>query len=284
MSKSPYGYCVLRYVHDITTGEFVNVGVAVLCPEWRFVGARCRSTYARIRSVFPELNGDAFRSAMKYIESRFELMSTRLQNELELTRSTAQIEPLARSVLPFDDSSLQWSPAGSGLTTDPAKTLDALFERFVMRYEPAPNRDRRTDDEVWRQFKRDLEVQNVAIAFQPKTVNVQDDEVVFEHAWKNGKWHCIEPLSFDLSSPDSIREKAHKWLGQVTSIKSGLADTRLHFLVSAPSDHALHNAYERALSILRKMPVDSEVVEPGELGEFATEVAKLVHEHGGNAQ
>jgi hypothetical protein len=47
----------------------------------------------------------------------------------------------------------------------------------------------------------------------------KDDEIDFQHAWKNGAWHCLEPVSFDLLRADSIREKAHKVLGELTSLR-----------------------------------------------------------------
>ena len=48
-----YTYSVLRYVHDVTSGEFVNVGVALYAPKARYLGALCRTTYSRLNKVFP---------------------------------------------------------------------------------------------------------------------------------------------------------------------------------------------------------------------------------------
>jgi hypothetical protein len=31
--KTTYSFTILRYVHDIATGEFVNMGVALYAPE-----------------------------------------------------------------------------------------------------------------------------------------------------------------------------------------------------------------------------------------------------------
>ena len=42
-----------------------------------------------------------------------------------------------------DDSALQWSPMGSGVAIDPERTLEQLYERFVMacdKYSAAPRR------------------------------------------------------------------------------------------------------------------------------------------------
>jgi Protein of unknown function (DUF3037) len=50
-------YTVLRYVHDIATGEFVNVGVVVYAPKVRYLQAEMRFICGRLARVF--LDGDA---------------------------------------------------------------------------------------------------------------------------------------------------------------------------------------------------------------------------------
>lgn len=131
--KSSYTYTILRYCHDTATGEFVNAGVVLYAPEGRFAGARCRKTLGRVSKVFPEVNGAVFRSLMRHIEGEIRGFGTRLREELAFEHPPVSAMDIARSVLPVDDSSLQWSPPGRGLTEHPEKTLESLFERFVTR-------------------------------------------------------------------------------------------------------------------------------------------------------
>ena len=51
----------------------------------------------------------------------------------------------AVKVVPDDDSALQWSPSGVGLTTEPARTFERLYERYVTRYDPTPAAGREGD-------------------------------------------------------------------------------------------------------------------------------------------
>jgi hypothetical protein len=37
------------------------------------------------------------------------------------------------------------------------------------------------------------------------------DTKTFSKAWKNGVWHCLEPVSFDLVDGSSIHAKAHRY-------------------------------------------------------------------------
>ncbi len=274
--KTAYTYTVLRYIHDTTTGEFVNVGVGLYASEPRYASAICRTTYSRLTKVFPGMDGESFRGLMRFIQSRFEELGDKFRNELPLDGTPKTALDLARAILPADDSSLQWSPAGSGLTEDPSKTLEALFDRLVMRYDERPQAERRTDEEVWRKYKRSLETRRVLKHLQPKKIVVQDDEVEFQYAWKNGLWHCLEPLSFDLSSTDSIKRKAHEWLGQIQSVKDASEPFKLYLLLGEPQQRELKRAFDNAVSILQKVPVENEIVREDRAAEFSERFAREI--------
>lgn len=271
-----YTYSVLRYVHDLTSGEFVNVGVVLYAPQANYLSAACRPTLGRLGKVFPGMNAAHFKALMRHIQNSFEERGERLASELPLSSGFIEI---AQSVLPKDDSSLQWSPSGSGRTDDPAQALEKLFNRMVMRYEERPVSSTRTDDDVWRHFKRDLEERQILQHFQPKTIAVQDDEVEFQHSWKNGKWHCLEPISFDLAAADRIKDKAHRWLGQLASVQGATDPFKVYLLVGAPQQESLLPAFQSAMSILRKIPGDKEIVLEHDAPGLATRIAGEVAEH-----
>lgn len=273
-----YTYCVLRYVHDTTSNEFVNVGVVLYAPEAHYLSALCRTTYGRLNKVFPGVNAEHFKSLMRYIQARIEEQGERVAGELPLTVPSSVLE-FAQAILPRDDSSLQWSPAGSGRTDDPSGTLEQLFDRMVLRYEERPTTPVRSDEDVWRHFKRNLEERQVLRHFQPKKIAVQDDEVEFQYAWKNGVWHCLEPLSFDLAAAESIRDKAHRWLGQIASVRSAVDSFKVYLLVGAPQQEQLQPAFLNAMSILRKIPGEKEIILEEEAPNLAARMAKEVELH-----
>ncbi len=277
--KTPYTYSVLRYVHDITTGEFINVGVVLYSREGCYASALCRSTFGRLSRAFPGMDGDAFKSLMRFVQSRIEEIGDGLKKELPLNGHPATVMDVAHAVLPPDDSSLQWSPPGSGLSEDLSQTLEGLFERLVIRYDERPQQDRRSDEEVWRKYRRSLEDRHLLKHLQPKKISVQDDEVEFQYAWKNGVWHCLEPVSFDLSSADSIREKAHKWLGQILSVKDAREPFKVYLLLGEPQQEALRPAFDKAVSILHRLPVASEVIREGNAREFSEQFAREIEAH-----
>ena len=89
--KTAYTYSVLRYVHDITTGEFVNVGVALHSREARYASALCRSTFGRLSKTFPGMDGDVFKSLMRFVQSRIEEIGDGLKQELPLNGPPASV-------------------------------------------------------------------------------------------------------------------------------------------------------------------------------------------------
>lgn len=277
-ARVAYTYVVLRYVHDTTTGEFVNVGVALYAPETRYLAALCRTTYGRLNKVFPGVDGDHFRSLMRYVQSEFEMLGQRVREQLSLDGAKSVAE-FARAVLPPDDSSLQWSPMGSGQSANPEATLERLFERMVNRYDERGSRERRSEEDVWRHFKRTLEARHLLRYFEPRTISVEDDEIEFKHTWKNGVVHCLEPISFDLASADGIKEKAHRWLGRMTSIAGSADKFRMYFLVGAPRDEALAGAYRNALRVLSKASVEQKIIAEPEADEFADMLVAEVESH-----
>jgi len=275
--RLPYSYSILRYVHDVATGEFLNVGVVVTSPEAPFVRAKFKSTFGRIKGAFPTVDSEVFKARMRKLQTAFDQIGSG-----EIGRSWSKeelkIENVVHLVLRQDDSSLQWSPPGSGLSSSAADALNSLFARFVTKFDVEVQSERRKDDDVWREFRYELEKRNVLFHLEEKVIEVADDSIKFQHAWKNGAWHCYEPLSFDLASDSSIREKAHRWVGHMLSVQEAKEDFQVYFLVGKPESSKLQGAYEKAISILKKAPGGS-VVEEADASAFSEQVAQEIASH-----
>mgnify|MGYP006276171185 FL=1 len=277
--KTAYSFAVLRYVHDILTGEFVNVGVVLYAPEVKYLGGLCNTRYGRLSRLFGDIDGEYFRGLMRHIEARFDELGDRLRNDLPLYEPPAHVMEIARDVLPPDDSSLQWSEPGGGRTEDPGKTLEQLFDRLVGRYESRAARASRNDEDVWRTFKKEFETRRVLNHLHPKRIEAPDYDYEFEHAWKNRGWHLLEPISFDLLEADSILEKANRWLGRAISLQDSPEEFRLHLLLGEPSLQKLRSTYTRAENILHRIPGNPVFVHEREAGDFSATVASEIAEH-----
>ncbi len=78
---------------------------------------------------------------------------------------------------------------------------------MVQRYEEKPLLPSRSDEEIWHEFRKQLEAKHVLVHLRPKRIVAKDYDYQFEHARKNEIWHAYEPVSFDLMDADTILDK-----------------------------------------------------------------------------
>jgi hypothetical protein len=277
-ARKPYSYTVLRYVHDVTTGEFVNVGIVFHMPSEASLRVRTRRTIGRIKDVFPDLDRQAFVAAMTSVEKGIAAVARELETS-GLFRNEGDAASLARRALPTDYSSLQWSPIGTGLTDDAGKTFARLFERFVSRYD-VHSPHRKNDEDVWRPVRDLLAERHVAVPLERKEITGKTDVISFDRAWKNGVWHVYEPLSLDLADGDGIKDKARRWLGHLSAIADEPSDPfKVSFILGKPQAGTLMPAYENAKAILARAPGPPAIYEEDGVDELVAAIEDEYRAH-----
>lgn len=277
--RIPYSYSVLRYVHDTVTGEFVNVGLVMFSHESAFLRFKTKSTMSRLTSMFPSLKTSAFKALMSSLRNRFSVIEAEATAGLGIWEKKSRLDEVLLDALPKDDSSLVWSPVSTGVSADLAASYDKIFSRHITKFDQKAHRKTRSDEDVWRQFRKDLEKRNLLNFFKSKNIAGKDDEVEFPFAWKNGIWHCIEPISFDLTASESIREKAHRWLGQITSVTDSAEKFKVYLVLAKPQQSNLSGAFDKAVSILEKVPVASEIYIDSEMDSLVEKLQEQVRQH-----
>lgn len=271
-----YTYVLLRYRHDPLAGEVVNVGVLLHCAHAGFLGIKVRRTIGRLSKMFPDMEKANLMGGLQAIERGVtRLREHSLSGMFVLDTDAAK---LSRQALPDDDSSLVWGPMGSGVTRDPNATIEKLYHRFVARYDESI-RYGRDDAAVWQPVRERLVERNLAERLQPKVIVSPIDTVEFEHAWKNGAWHCYQPLSFDLASPEGIREKAARWSGHMTGLSRAPEEVRPHFIVGRPSNDALYDDYRRAIDLLRASALEPDVFEEAQVDALIDQIQDEINTH-----
>jgi hypothetical protein len=229
--------------------------------------------------MFPGIGVDAFRGAIRAIERGARRAAE--QDASGLFNSLEDAGSLGRKFLPREESSFVWGDLGSGLTSDPSAELDKLYARFVSRYDE-PVRAARDDAAIWRPVRERLAQRNIADKLAPVVIRSPLDDVRFDHAWKNGAWHCYQPLSFDLIQGDSIREKAARWAGQLLALKNPDEPFKAFFVVGAPASPQLREDYEKALGILR-LGGDPEVIEESGIDALVDRIEADIRAHDAEA-
>jgi hypothetical protein len=281
--KTAYTYVTLRYVHDVVTQEFANVGVVLYAPAERHLEARFTSSYERLNALFLKIDHAHFRNLIRYLANRFTELSVDVREGLDLG-PVQGIEEVVRRVLPPDDSSLQWSPPSGGLTEDLPGTLRQVFSRLVERYVQTSEPESRTDEDIGKPFRARLDRKHVAARVREKRIETRDYQYDFHYGWKNDIWHLYEPVSFDLLDPGSIVEKANRWIGRGMALQDSREQFKIHFLLGEPRRPETEKAFKSARHLLEKIPGQREFVSEREIESFADSVATEIASHTSRGQ
>ena len=263
-----YQFLVLRYRHDAFSGESLNVGVLLSGGRGDFVGGKFDKTFGRAKNLFPDIDTEAFKGTIRRLEGA--VRKYKIKNEEMPLFDKGGVQKIATTILKQDDSSFLWSKIGSGLCSDYQSELDAIYSRFVKR-DIIHDDERRSDSDIWKPIRERLS--NAELSKRLESVEIKSNlsSVKFDHAWKNGKWHCYQPLSFDLSTSDGIRDKAARWAGYMVGLAS-VPDFKPYFLIGEPADERLHESYSKAVQLLKSSSSNAEIYEERESDAFALKI------------
>ncbi len=124
-SRSPFQYALLRVVPSLPRGECLNAGVVLFCRPLRFLEAKVALDPVRLAALAPGLDPE------------------RVRPHLEGLVLVAAGEPAGGPVAALPPSErfhwlvapastvVQASPVHTGLTADPAGTLERLLDALV---------------------------------------------------------------------------------------------------------------------------------------------------------
>jgi hypothetical protein len=125
-AATPFVYALLRVVPRVERGERVNVGVALYCRQRDFLDLRTHVDGVRLQALASDIDLAAVRTQLEAIANV--LCGDAQGGEL------AKLSPSERFGWLVAPSStiIQPSEAHTGLTRDPAATLEHLFSSLVI--------------------------------------------------------------------------------------------------------------------------------------------------------
>jgi hypothetical protein len=250
--KRPCQAVVVRYAPDPSAGEALNFGVVLLAPDLQFFGARFVDGWSRITGAFPQ----ADRVHLRRMASTIEHACDALSGAQLALHAPDDVAAAFDKIIPREDASLVRSPAITGVTSDPERTLEELFQRYVVGQTRAPVRESRTDQQVWRsRVVPELRRQGVLSRLEPRTLKGKHYEETFDASWKNRKWNVARPLSFDMVDAHAIVTKAAHWTGRIIALGAEAQETNVHLVIGLPPHGAskdLHRASDDAIGLLRE--------------------------------
>jgi hypothetical protein len=127
----PYHFTLLRIVPHVQTGAFANIGVVVHARTAEFLGMRALSGVDSLRALAPDVDVDLL---VRYLDC--------YEGICRGDERAGPIALLSRSErfhwisAPRSDV-LQPSPVHEGISTDPERALDELFQSIAL---PRPER------------------------------------------------------------------------------------------------------------------------------------------------
>lgn len=126
-TRSPFEYAIVRVVPRVERGEALNAGIVLMCRPRRYLGARVELDEQVLAALAPDCDPEIVRQ------------------HLELVVRIADGEPTAGPIAALSaperfhwlvspsSTIIQPSAVHTGLSADPAATLDHLFRTLVRR-------------------------------------------------------------------------------------------------------------------------------------------------------
>lgn len=123
--RQVYEYAFVRFVPRVERGEFLNIGVILLCKRMDFLEMKVQLEEVRLRAFFPEVDLDQVR---QYLDS----WSLICQGDPR-GGPVSGLDPANRFrwLTAPKSTMIQCSQVHPGLCTDPAKVLEDLFVKYV---------------------------------------------------------------------------------------------------------------------------------------------------------
>jgi hypothetical protein len=126
-ARSPFEYAIVRVIPRVERGETINAGIVLMSRARRYLGARVELDEAALAALAPDCDPEIVREHLDLV--------------VRIAEGDTTAGPIAALPGPErfhwlvspSSTIIQPSPVHTGLTTDPAETLDHLFRTLVRR-------------------------------------------------------------------------------------------------------------------------------------------------------
>ena len=204
-------YCrVLRYVNNIFTHEFVNIGLMMWIPQYEQIIFDATTRYERISQFFDNFDGRIYRQRIHNLHES----CSRLDSDLGTLRLHEENpSQVFYKLLPKDFSCFQWSSPIAGICSIPEQRFEQLFNKYVG---VSKTHTRTEYDTIWGVVRDELKKHDlynrVQLDFTMQAANV---DWPFKISWNNGIRQVLEPIPLAFQRPAKIIDNANIWSGRL---------------------------------------------------------------------
>lgn len=279
--KHLFEYSILRYTHDAVTQEFVNIGVLLYSAQINYLDVKVSTRYRRVSRMFNGIDPSAYRQNRSTIEKAVKRVKKNLDQGSLTDGFANELSVIIKKILPENDASLSFSEPKQGVAESLENELDYIFNRIVDEYAKEPVKTTRTDQDVWSDYRTIFRRKNILQYLERTTIKTQMFPIEFDHAYKNERWHPVEPVSFDLSQSSYIHEKAARWIGKAVTLATSDQIGTLFILSGKPSEPSLVEAYEIAKKGLEQITqgITVKFIDEDNADSFTEDFAKFILDH-----
>ncbi len=272
----PYSYSTLRYRHDPTSGEAVNVGVLLYCPEESFTRLELDDNYGHLSGLFREFSKDDFEMSLQALRAELREASKAFEQPSFLESFPRTATELATRLLPDQGGTLRFGELGRGRGRDLDEETQALFKMLIADQRPEHfARSRRNEEDVWKMYRKVLDLYNIPIVLEEKKIQTPSVSLTFKHTFQNGARHALQPLTLEYAKPEDIIARAAKWKAFGDELAETPGFGRLDLLLGTPDrlspgytdEH--EDAVEAGIKLLSRTKVEHQIVRENGAGDYA---------------
>jgi hypothetical protein len=280
MSEHAYSAFCLRYFPNLVTGEFMNVGVALVTRQGAWT-VRIADELRDARCLFPAAQPKALRSILEQLRER---LGGSAVPSLILEPASAD-DPLGviRRRIGTLHGSLQWSePVFEGTTGDLESELTYWFSQLVQAADSdhqlgTAAGQSRNGPKLRVLMEQEFVRRGVRMRLRPRRIEGYFPRK-FEYTYQNGALSIFEPIHLRFKSPEPILRSAQQWRGLLDVMHDQVqGPLSFYALVDLPDAPNLRADVEAALTMVQRAQVDHvETVPVQELERFGELVAAAV--------
>ncbi|MES2709133.1 MAG: DUF3037 domain-containing protein [Verrucomicrobiota bacterium] len=229
-------YAVLRFLPYPETGEFVNLGIVVHCPEKGWLDLKLENRKSkRVTDFFPELDRAAFRSMRDSVAGELD----RVKKLITGTRDRELGRRIFMDAVKPRESIFRFGEIRTIMTTEVERLVESLFGQYISRNFAQPKeyqenvmarkfflalQNFRPD----RHFRRDVKLGNHAYHVKVPICSEWVDKAGIPR-------RALKPLYLDRGDPTEIIDHGNAWVGRIEGLAEiGEIPDRFIFAVDLP--------------------------------------------------
>lgn len=253
MKQLTCNYAIARFRPYRETGEFVNVGIVLVCPQVGYFSFLFEHRkHKRVTDFFPELDYEVFKAGLNGMMkelSRLSTAETEADHQYVLAGEPAAHLAAFKELVRVRETLFHFSEPATVLAADPRAKLKELFAFYIKRQFA---RDREYQERIMRnQIVGFLQKINLARFYKlDEPVGNESYKIVlpFVHFDAGKITKAIKPLYLAKSGPTEIYRHGDAWISAVKRLRNINCMPRdFLFTVKEPAENAKCKAAAREI-------------------------------------